>query len=163
MKVGSVSLSIQGKSLGVTIRSFPAPWPSPVDSLFSKGFSQWMALLGSLECLDLNLDCFSPEILELKHFPSLSRAFLEAPARSTLESREDQHHSNSRRNFRDFHPNPMILALPFPKIIPGTSLPAGVVSPFSVSIRCRIPWRGKVGFEGDLWILEAFPRMFRHP
>lgn len=84
---------------------------------------------------------------------SFSRAFPEAPARSTLRSWEDQRYSNSRRIFRDLQANLVLLALPFPKIMPGTPLPANVVLLFSVSIPCRIPggaWEGKVGFEGDL-------------
>lgn len=102
----------------------------------------------------LNLDCLSPEVLEFKEMlRSFSRAFPEARARSTLRSWEDQRNSNSRRIFRDLQPNLVLLALPFPKIMPRAPLPANVVLPFSVSIPCWIPggaWRGKVRFEGNL-------------
>lgn len=129
---------------------------------FPQASWEWMALLGSLECLDLHLDCLTQRSWISNIFP----AFPEVPAQSTLQSQEDQHHSNSRRIFRDLQPNLVLLLLPFPKIIPGSPFPASVVSLFSVSILCRVPggaWRGKVGFEGDLWILAAFPRMFLHP
>lgn len=61
---------------------------------FPKASPKGMALLGSLECSDLNLDHLSPEVLEFKHFYSLSRAFPEAPARSTQQGQHYPKDSN---------------------------------------------------------------------